>query len=194
MIPALCTILDIPLHGVLLVVDNAKSPACPVSLKNTAHAFHGDACRWSSMPPLISSVTDDVKNRPMNNTVSLTSIFKDIVHEKKICTPIRIPIRQESRDSIFHGRKDNNVTNADNRRMPIPAQPATANEFFIVRGCTSKINENKHSTRPLRIPVRQQSRRRIFQDDEPPVFISDHLSQAFTTAELLSKVLKDLDC
>jgi len=200
MIPALCTILDIPLDRVLLVVDNAKSPAHAISLENRAYTFRRDiirqdACRWSNMPPLISSANDDLKNRTMNNTLSLTSIFGDIVHEKKMCTPIRIPIRQQSRDSIFHDRKDNDgLTNVNKRRAPTPTQPARGNHNLVASKCsTTKINEKKHSTRPLRIPIRQESRRRMMEGNERSDFISDNLLQAFTTAEILSKVIEDLD-
>lgn len=87
------------LQGVVLVADNARSPASPVSLRKNRLV----RCRWSSTPSLQENKTKGLQERNGNShkitlkrAISLSS-FSDL--QKPSSASLRIPRRTKSPNS-----------------------------------------------------------------------------------------------
>jgi hypothetical protein len=190
MLLPLHTLLGVKLDNVCLVVDNARSPTDPVSFRKKQSCSPGDASnsaksRWSSIQPCVEIVNKDSKHlHDTNCSPSMVELLRGPLRTESGETsssgvpPVRIPIRQLSRDRIHKERKSPTHSPITKRkekiklRISAPLRPVRKGSFdspveaetSITKKMTlvdiqsvSSSSTHTHSRPTIRIPVRRRS-------------------------------------
>jgi hypothetical protein len=151
-------LLNVPLDSIVLVVDNARSPESPVSVRSCPRSHQKRPGSWddtdsstSATPPVLIPIRQDRRNRihQKNKNFRFAAIFTNgqtgDTFTRSAGTPLRKPIRQLSRKTIHKA---------------------------IRQDSRNRIHQKNESTgAPLRQPIRQLSRKSIHKEklkDCPP--------------------------